>query len=303
MKPLVTVGIPAYNRPTTLSVTLNCIRNQTYTNLEILVSDDCSSDPEVSEVVKSVMRNEPRIRFFRQERNLGASNNYRFLSEQAQGKYFFWADDEDSCSPTFVEKLVSCLEQDPEMVACACDMEILDKDGKSVRIEKIGSIRPDSDWNKCRKLFFRFPTSNIFFCVYSIFKTDALRRARVQDLIGWRGYESYGEVQFLARLATLGRIAAIPETLKNYRYNPNSLYHREMAKISIFDHFMLRFTIRMGLLRIIFDARQSLSVKVSLLGAVMSSFFHGAIVTPIWTFGYLSKVAVRKIYRHVFKTK
>ena len=50
--PLVTVGIPTYNRPEGLERTLACITQQTYPNLEIIISDNCSPGPEVGEVIK-----------------------------------------------------------------------------------------------------------------------------------------------------------------------------------------------------------------------------------------------------------
>jgi glycosyltransferase involved in cell wall biosynthesis len=49
-EPLVSVGIPCYNRPEGLKRTLECITGQTYKNLEIIVSDNCSPDPEVERV-------------------------------------------------------------------------------------------------------------------------------------------------------------------------------------------------------------------------------------------------------------
>ena len=51
--PLVTVGIPTYNRPAGLERTLECIRQQSYTNLEIIVSDNCSTDVNVLPILKN----------------------------------------------------------------------------------------------------------------------------------------------------------------------------------------------------------------------------------------------------------
>ena len=73
MEPLVSVGIPTYNRPEGLRRTLECITGQTYRNLEIIVSDNCSPDPEVERVVRSFMAHDARIQYFRQPENKGAS--------------------------------------------------------------------------------------------------------------------------------------------------------------------------------------------------------------------------------------
>jgi glycosyltransferase involved in cell wall biosynthesis len=101
--PLVTVGIPTYNRPEGLRKTLDCITRQTYGNLEIIVSDNCSQKPEVSAVVHDAMKTDPRIKFTIQERNMGALHNFKYVLEAATGDYFMWAADDDEWEPFFIE--------------------------------------------------------------------------------------------------------------------------------------------------------------------------------------------------------
>lgn len=85
--PLVSIGIPTYNRANSyLKQALRSAVNQTYKNLEIIVSDNCSSD-DTESVVKEFR--DPRIRYFRQNKNLGAVPNCNFCLEQSQGKYFW----------------------------------------------------------------------------------------------------------------------------------------------------------------------------------------------------------------------
>jgi glycosyltransferase involved in cell wall biosynthesis len=72
-QPLVSVGIPTYNRPAGLHRTLECITQQTYPNLEIIVSDNCSPDVEIGKVVQSFIEVDHRIKYFRQPKNIGAS--------------------------------------------------------------------------------------------------------------------------------------------------------------------------------------------------------------------------------------
>ena len=88
--PLVTIGIPTYNRLSGLKDALNCIREQTYSNLEIIVSDNCSLGDEVTQYMQMVMKDDPRIHYFRQDHNIGALENFGFILTQATGKYFAW---------------------------------------------------------------------------------------------------------------------------------------------------------------------------------------------------------------------
>lgn len=101
-KPLVSVGIPTCNRPAGLQHTLECISGQTYSNLEILVSDNCSSTPETEAIVRAWQLRDARIVYYRQPHNIGLDANFKFLLEKARGAYFFWAADDDEWTADFV---------------------------------------------------------------------------------------------------------------------------------------------------------------------------------------------------------
>ena len=77
---------------------------------------------------------------------------------------------------------------------------------------------------------------------YGVYHSETLRRTGTSDLLGWKNYAINDEVPFLAKIATFGKIIAIPEVLKTYRMNPYSLYHREISTISKIDWLILRFT-------------------------------------------------------------
>ena len=75
--PLVTVGIPTFNRPEGLDVTLACITAQTYPNLEIIVSDNCSTIPGVSAVIKKYADNDKRVKYHIQQTNISLVPNFQ----------------------------------------------------------------------------------------------------------------------------------------------------------------------------------------------------------------------------------
>jgi glycosyltransferase involved in cell wall biosynthesis len=100
--PLVSVGVPTYNQPDGLRRTLACITEQTYRNLEVLVSDNASPSGRTEAVVREFQRRDSRVDYFRQPCNRGPAANFRFVLRQARGEYFFWAADDDVWSPEFV---------------------------------------------------------------------------------------------------------------------------------------------------------------------------------------------------------
>lgn len=128
--PLVTVGIPTFNRPLSLKRSLECISRQTYPNLEIIVSDNCSPGEETQRVVEDCMTKDVRIRYFRQSSNLGPVANFQFVLQQATGKYFMWMPDDDWRAPRYVEALLNELESDEAGVMAFCEISVFDEAGR-----------------------------------------------------------------------------------------------------------------------------------------------------------------------------
>jgi glycosyltransferase involved in cell wall biosynthesis len=103
--PLVSIGVPTFNRARGfLPECLKSILAQSYPNLEIIVSDNCSTD-DTCALVKNL--EDRRIRFFSHAFNIGANNNFNFCLRQARGAYFLLLQDDDLIDPDFVQK---CME-------------------------------------------------------------------------------------------------------------------------------------------------------------------------------------------------
>jgi glycosyltransferase involved in cell wall biosynthesis len=106
-QPLVSVGIPTFNRPEGLRRTLRLICGQTYRNLEVLVSDNASPGMKTQEIAQEFATADQRIKYFRQPANIGPIANFRFVLEKASGEYFMWAADDDEWDAKFIE---TCLQ-------------------------------------------------------------------------------------------------------------------------------------------------------------------------------------------------
>lgn len=103
VQPLVSIGIPTYNRPDGLRVTLQCLMGQTYPNLEIIVSDNASPGDQIEKLVQEFMATDPRIQYVRQSKNIGIIKNFQFVLEKATGEFFMWAADDDEWDSSFVD--------------------------------------------------------------------------------------------------------------------------------------------------------------------------------------------------------
>ena len=107
--PLITVAIPTYNNPSGLKDTLRFITQQTYKNLEIIVSDNCSSGDETKKVVKEFIIKDKRVKYFRHKENILAWPNFISTLDKAKGKYFMWAGDDDEWLPNYIESCMNVL--------------------------------------------------------------------------------------------------------------------------------------------------------------------------------------------------
>jgi glycosyltransferase involved in cell wall biosynthesis len=127
MKNKVTIGVPTYNRPELLREALKRLINQSYSNFEIVVSDNCSDDEALIKSIVEVHSATGKIRLVRQAQNLGAIRNLKFLLDQAQTPYFMWAADDDLLDNTFVEKLVAKLDSQPECALAMSNYDVTDE--------------------------------------------------------------------------------------------------------------------------------------------------------------------------------
>jgi len=104
VRPLVTIGIPTYNRADGfLREAIQSAIDQTYPNIEIIVSDNCSTD-NTMEVIKQIR--DSRLHYHRHEVNIGANNNFNYCLKQASGDYFLLLHDDDLIDNDFVEVCV-----------------------------------------------------------------------------------------------------------------------------------------------------------------------------------------------------
>lgn len=114
--PLVSIGVPTFNRPLTLERTLNCLLNQTYSNLEILISDNCSTDSDVHKKINQFIKDK-RIKYFRQPVNKGMIFNFNYVYEKATGNLIMRLADDDWIDLNYIESCVNFLINNPDFSA------------------------------------------------------------------------------------------------------------------------------------------------------------------------------------------
>ena len=129
--PQVSVGMPVYNNADTIARTLDRFCSQQHRHLEIIISDDCSSDGTEA-ICRDLARQDARIRYFRQKRNIGSLANHKFVFDLSGGDYFMWCNGHDFPGANYLSCCVQSLEADPSLVLCG---------GKTQRFDVEGNLR------------------------------------------------------------------------------------------------------------------------------------------------------------------
>lgn len=207
---LVTVAIPTFNRAAYLKAALQSVVEQDYQNIEILISDNCSTDNTES-VVKAF--SDPRISYHRQEKNIGMVGNWNYCLEKAKGVFFMLLSDDDILERQAVTNLASMLKSSSVTLAYARFLHI-DNDMKPLKLSYLSPTMESGD----------------SFIVHSLKGqrdiVPSLTMQRTADARLTGGYPPIGTVTDLALrlyLAKKGSVAYTPQVLLKYRNHENSL--------------------------------------------------------------------------------
>lgn len=126
--PKVSVLMGIYNCADTLEKAVESIKNQTFTNWELIMCDDGSKDNTL-EVAQKIAQNDKRITVIKNEKNLTLAPTLNRCAKIASGKYLARMDGDDVCDPTRFEKELNMLESNPCYAVVSCQMNLFDKNG------------------------------------------------------------------------------------------------------------------------------------------------------------------------------
>jgi len=219
--PLVTVGIPTFNRPEGLRRTLENITNQTYKNLEIIVSDNCSPTNDPDGIVKNFMQKDSRIIFHKQEKNLGPTLNFKFLLEKASGEYFMWAADDDRWELNYIERIINEFSNsDSSIVAINTEAQYTVHNGLQPFFSE-GKLFYESYGNSLLERIMHILKYNYGNLMYSVFRISCLFKEN-KSIFSFTNNVSLNEIPLLIFVSQYGKFKIIPEVLFYKETNLNT---------------------------------------------------------------------------------
>jgi len=126
--PRLSIGLPVYNGENFLAESLDALLGQTYEDFELIISDNASTDG-TADVCRDYTKQDSRIRYIRQPRNIGLQPNHNFVVKQARGELFKMASHDDLYARDLLKRCVDALDENPEAVLAHCWEAMIDPSG------------------------------------------------------------------------------------------------------------------------------------------------------------------------------
>lgn len=223
--PPVSICVPTYNRADLLWKTLQTISQQDYSPLEILISDNGSTD-ETEQLCREYVRRDPRIRYFRHSDNIGLHPNYNFCFDRAEGEILCFFHDDDLYEPQIVSRGVAFLQQHPNVGLVCSDWGLLNGAGHLIgaREFKVPPVMPGLQYID-RTL--RSGRSSVA-CSGAVIRRSALGEIRFDE----QGTTGFSDFVVWFQIAERAAVGHIHDRLFYYRLHSGSLSRRTIGSIA-----------------------------------------------------------------------
>ena len=126
--PRLSIGLPVYNGENYLAESLDSLLGQTYEDFELIISDNASTDG-TADICRRYEREDSRIRYVRQPRNIGCAPNHNFIVDEARGDFVKWASHDDLYARDLMERCVDALDAYPHVVLAHAWTAMIDGSG------------------------------------------------------------------------------------------------------------------------------------------------------------------------------
>lgn len=142
MKPLVSIIMPSYNSEQYIAEAIASVQAQTFTDWELLVADDCSTD-STREIVSGISENDSRVHLLLLTENGGAAKARNYALSQARGRYIAYLDSDDLWYPEKLDRQLIFMEKEGIDFSC-CSYDVIDK--KSMYMGRTVHMLPKCDY-------------------------------------------------------------------------------------------------------------------------------------------------------------
>jgi glycosyltransferase involved in cell wall biosynthesis len=219
--PIVSIGMPVYNAENFVRDAIESLLNQTFEDFELIISDNASTD-ETENICQEYLKKDKRVRYHRNQKNIGAGENFNVAFNLSSGDYFKWAAHDDICAPEYLERCVEILDNDPITILCHSKTVLIGETGEKLAFDEakdcfidrnanfISKVDPQRKLNS-NKSYERFSEillkTSWCFEIFGLIRAAALKKTSLfQSFYGT-------DKAILAELSLIGKFAEINKPL------------------------------------------------------------------------------------------
>ncbi|MDX8393474.1 MAG: glycosyltransferase family 2 protein [Mariprofundales bacterium] len=232
--PLVSIGLPTYNREKLLQQTINAVLSQTYYNIELVISNNNSTDTTDSICCKYAEMDK-RVKYTNQVKNIGPTANFNYVLEHADGEYFMWLSDDDWIDANYIEECLLVLMNDETIAVVAGMPQYYIDDVFAYKGLKM-NITNKKPSQRVRSYFSQVKHNGIF---YGLMRMKYLRGNKLDNFIG-------ADLLLAANMAYYDKLITISSTKLHRRRGGSSNNSKELITImglSWFDYYFPRLAV------------------------------------------------------------
>jgi hypothetical protein len=219
--PLVTVGVPVYRGQKDLPVTLECLRTQSYANLDVLISVD-ADDQESALACEPFLRTDSRFRMQVQPARLGWAGNTDWTMRQRRGEFYIFQQHDDQISPTYIADLVAAAARVPNAAICFAEVHSSGVSNFVSRGFPMAGASPVE-----RALVYLETMDCLPF--RGLVRSTALAATSGLLLSDADPFDSYGtEIRYMAQLAMWGDFCFVPGPIYYKRLHGDNLHLKRL---------------------------------------------------------------------------
>jgi glycosyltransferase involved in cell wall biosynthesis len=169
--PLVSIGLPVRNGERWIERAIDSLVAQTETRVEILVSDNCSTDATAT-IARRRAADDDRISVLTLDENIGMMENFEHVLGRARGEFFMWAAADDVWEPDFVASLVGALQREPGAGVAMSAIRRTTESGESVDLLRFDDV---ARWGWLRRAMAAAGRNAVHLWIYGLYRTATLR--------------------------------------------------------------------------------------------------------------------------------
>jgi GT2 family glycosyltransferase len=190
------IGLPVYNGERFLPETLDSLLAQTFAEFELLISDNASTD-RTEEICRSYSAQDARIRYFRNESNVGVYKNFNQVFLRSSGEYFKWASADDVCGRELLAQCLQILESNSTAVLAYPKTRFIDEAGQPLAIvDQSWNLQSDLAQARFRYVIYAGHWTNV---VFGVIRTKVLAKTRLFPIYNSGDYRLLGELSLAGK--------------------------------------------------------------------------------------------------------